>query len=143
MVDTLAGNCQTARHLKRPALALAICGDAAQAEKLAAEASKVFPNGTIWNTVQLPAIRAAIASTHISDTTVEAVGYTHRILPAVLVLLVGVAGQSDGASTVRAATLRRPQRANVGIVWKLRWLATRVRREASSAKHIRRHHRAI
>jgi len=61
LVDTLAGNCQTARHLKRPALALAICGDAAQAEKLAAEASKVFPNGTIWNTVQLPAIRAAIA----------------------------------------------------------------------------------
>lgn len=61
LVDALAGNCQTARHLKRPALALAICGDAAQAEKLAAETSKVFPNGTIWNTVQLPAIRAAIA----------------------------------------------------------------------------------
>ena len=61
LVDALAGNCQAARHLKRPALALAICGDAAQAEKLAAETSKVFPNGTIWNTVQLPAIRAAIA----------------------------------------------------------------------------------
>jgi tetratricopeptide (TPR) repeat protein len=61
LVDTLAGNCRTTRHLSRPALALAICGDAAQAEKLAAETSKVFPNGTIWNTVQLPAIRAAIA----------------------------------------------------------------------------------
>jgi tetratricopeptide (TPR) repeat protein len=61
LVDTLAGNCQTTRHLKRPALALAICGDAVQAEKLAAETSKVFPIGTIWNTVQLPAIRAAIA----------------------------------------------------------------------------------
>ena len=59
--DALAGNCQTARRLGRPALALAMCGDAAQAEKLAAETSKLFPNGTIWNAVQLPEIRAAIA----------------------------------------------------------------------------------
>jgi tetratricopeptide (TPR) repeat protein len=57
----LSGNCQTARRLGRPALALAMCGDAAQAEKLAAETSKLFPNGTIWNAVQLPEIRAAIA----------------------------------------------------------------------------------
>jgi len=61
LVDTLAGNCQTARRLGRPALALAMCGDAARAEKLAAETSKLAPNGTIWNAVQLPAIRAAIA----------------------------------------------------------------------------------
>jgi eukaryotic-like serine/threonine-protein kinase len=59
--DALSGNCQTARRLGRPALALAMCGDAAQAEKLAAETSKVFPDGTIWNAVQLPEIRAAIA----------------------------------------------------------------------------------
>ena len=59
--DALSGNCQTARRLGRPALALALCGDAAQAEKLAAETSKLFPNGTIWNAVQLPEIRAAIA----------------------------------------------------------------------------------
>ena len=59
--DALSGNCQTARRLGRPALALAMCGDAAQAEKLAAETSKVFPDGTIWNAVQLPGIRAAIA----------------------------------------------------------------------------------
>jgi eukaryotic-like serine/threonine-protein kinase len=59
--DALAGNCQTARRLGRPALALALCGDAAQAEKLAAETSKLFPNGTIWNAVQLPEIRAAMA----------------------------------------------------------------------------------
>jgi tetratricopeptide (TPR) repeat protein len=38
-----------------------MCGDAAQAEKLAAETSKLFPNGTIWNAVQLPEIRAAMA----------------------------------------------------------------------------------
>ena len=59
--DALSGNCQTVRRLGRPALALAMCGDAAQAEKLAAETSKLFPNGTIWNAVQLPGIRAAIA----------------------------------------------------------------------------------
>lgn len=34
------------------------CG---RAEKLATETSKLFPNGTIWNGVQLPGIRAAIA----------------------------------------------------------------------------------
>ncbi len=59
--DALSGNCQTARRLERSALALAMCGDAAQAEKPAAGASKLFPNGTLWNAVQLPAIRAAIA----------------------------------------------------------------------------------
>ena len=58
--DALAGNCGTAHHLGRPALALALCGDAAGAEKLAAETSKLLPNGTIWNAVQLPGIRAAI-----------------------------------------------------------------------------------
>jgi serine/threonine protein kinase len=59
--DALSANCQTVRRLGRSALALAMCGDAAQAEKLAAETSKLFPNGTIWNAVQLPEIRAAIA----------------------------------------------------------------------------------
>jgi eukaryotic-like serine/threonine-protein kinase len=59
--DALSGNCQTVRRLGRPALALAMCGDAAQAEKLAAETSNLFPNGTLWNAVNLPAIRAAIA----------------------------------------------------------------------------------
>jgi tetratricopeptide (TPR) repeat protein/predicted Ser/Thr protein kinase len=59
--DALSGNCQTVRRLGRPALALAMCGDAAEAEKLAAETSKIFPNGTIWNAVQLPEIRAAMA----------------------------------------------------------------------------------
>jgi tetratricopeptide (TPR) repeat protein len=59
--DALSGNCQTVRRLGRSALALAMCGDAAKAEKLAAETSKLYPNGTIWNAVQLPGIRAAIA----------------------------------------------------------------------------------
>jgi serine/threonine protein kinase/tetratricopeptide (TPR) repeat protein len=59
--DALSGNCQTARRLGRPAVALAMCGDVAQAEKLAGETSKLYPRGTIWNAVQLPAIRAAIA----------------------------------------------------------------------------------
>jgi eukaryotic-like serine/threonine-protein kinase len=58
--DALSGNCGTAHHLGRPALALALCGDAIGAEKLAAETSKRLPNGVIWNAVQLPEIRAAI-----------------------------------------------------------------------------------
>jgi tetratricopeptide (TPR) repeat protein/predicted Ser/Thr protein kinase len=59
--DALAGNCQATHRLGRPALALALCGDSNQAEKLAAQTSKVSSNETIWNAVQLPAIRAAIA----------------------------------------------------------------------------------
>ena len=59
--DALSGNCQTVRRLGRPAPALALCGDPARAEKLAAETSKLFPNGTIWNAVQLPEIRGAVA----------------------------------------------------------------------------------
>jgi eukaryotic-like serine/threonine-protein kinase len=58
--DALSDNCGTARQLGRPALALAICGDASQAERIAGETSRLFPNGTLWNTVQLPGIRAAI-----------------------------------------------------------------------------------
>lgn len=59
--DALSGNCQIVRRLGRPALALAICGETAQAEKLAAETSKALPNATIWNAVQLPEIQAMIA----------------------------------------------------------------------------------
>jgi eukaryotic-like serine/threonine-protein kinase len=59
--DAMSSNCQTVRQLGRPALALATCGDAAQAEKRVGETSKLFPNGPLWNAVQLPAIRAAIA----------------------------------------------------------------------------------
>ncbi len=58
--EALSGNCGTVRRLGRPALAMALCGDTAKAEKLALETSKRFPNGTIWNLVQLPGIRAAI-----------------------------------------------------------------------------------
>ena len=58
--DALFGDCATVHHLDRPALALALCGDAAGAEKIAAETSKDLPNGTLWNAVQLPGIRAAI-----------------------------------------------------------------------------------
>jgi serine/threonine protein kinase/tetratricopeptide (TPR) repeat protein len=58
--DALSGNCRTAHQLGRPALPLAMCGDTAQAEKLAGETSKLFPNGTVWNAVQLPEVRAAI-----------------------------------------------------------------------------------
>jgi DNA-binding winged helix-turn-helix (wHTH) protein/tetratricopeptide (TPR) repeat protein len=58
--DALSGNCGTARRLGRPALTLALCGDVTGAEKLATETSNRFPNGTLWNAVQLPEICAAI-----------------------------------------------------------------------------------
>jgi tetratricopeptide (TPR) repeat protein len=58
--DALSGNCRTARQLRRPALALAMCGDASEAEELAGKTTRLFPNGVLWNTVHLPTIRAAI-----------------------------------------------------------------------------------
>jgi predicted Zn-dependent protease len=60
LADALSGNCHTVGRRGRPALALALCGDASAAGKLAGEMSKSSPKGTIWNAVQLPAIRAAI-----------------------------------------------------------------------------------
>jgi hypothetical protein len=59
--DALSGRCGAARRLGRPALALALCGYTADAEKLAAQTSRRYPNGTIWNAVQLPEIEAIIA----------------------------------------------------------------------------------
>ena len=59
--DALAGNCESSRRLGRPALALAMCGETSDAEKLAAETSKLSPNAMIWNAVQLPEIQAMIA----------------------------------------------------------------------------------
>jgi hypothetical protein len=59
--DAFSGNCQTARRLGRSVLALAVCGDATRAERLAAETAERFPDGTIWNAVQLPEIHATIA----------------------------------------------------------------------------------
>lgn len=60
LADALIGSCQSVRKLGGPAFGLALCGDTAQAEKLAVEGSRRFPNGTLWNAVQLPEIRAAI-----------------------------------------------------------------------------------
>ncbi|MGD0890077.1 MAG: tetratricopeptide repeat protein [Terracidiphilus sp.] len=60
LADAFSGDCETVHHLRRPALALAMCGSVASAENLAVETSRLYPNGIIWNTVQLPGIRAAI-----------------------------------------------------------------------------------
>ena len=58
--DALAGNCQSTPQLRRSALALTMCGETAKAEEIAAATSRLFPNGTIWNAVQLPEIEAMI-----------------------------------------------------------------------------------
>jgi predicted Zn-dependent protease len=53
-------DCRTPRRVMRPALPLALCGDSAAAIRLMEKTSEALPNGTIWNAVQKPAIRAAI-----------------------------------------------------------------------------------
>ena len=55
----LSGNCRTTHRLGRPALALALCGDTAQAEKVAMQTLQDPLRETNWNTVQLPEIHAA------------------------------------------------------------------------------------
>jgi len=60
LADALIGNCQSVHGLGRPPLGLAICGDMANAGKFAADQSKLFPNGTLWNGVRLPELRAAM-----------------------------------------------------------------------------------
>jgi hypothetical protein len=62
--EAMSGDCSAAHRLGRPALALAFCGDTVGAERLIAETSKRLPNGLIWNTVQMPAIRAALELRH-------------------------------------------------------------------------------
>jgi hypothetical protein len=59
LAEAAVGNCQAATRAGRPALALALCGDAVGAGKLAAAKTKQQPNGTLWNAVQLPAIHVA------------------------------------------------------------------------------------
>jgi hypothetical protein len=60
LADALIGKCQTVHDLGRPPLALALCGDMAKAGKFATDQSKLFPNGTLWNGVRLPDLRAAM-----------------------------------------------------------------------------------
>jgi hypothetical protein len=124
LVDTLAGNCQTARRLKRPALALAICGDAVQAQKLAAETSRAFPNGTIWNTVQLPAIRAAIALSNnqpekVLELLASAVPYERAYLEPVYLRGLAYLRLHKGAEAV--AEFRKIAD-HKGINWGATWL---------------------
>jgi len=59
--EALYGTCHGVGRAGRPALALAMCGETAAAERLVAETSKLVPNGTLWNAVHRPAILAASA----------------------------------------------------------------------------------
>ncbi len=61
LADALVGDCRSVKSLGRPAFALGLCGDVSGAEKFIADQSRLFPNGTLWNAVQQPEIRAAIA----------------------------------------------------------------------------------
>jgi eukaryotic-like serine/threonine-protein kinase len=83
--DALAGNCQSSRRLGRPALALAVCGETTEAEKLTAETSRLFPNGTIWNAVQLPEIEAMIEPAKGIERLVSASPYERAYPDAIYV----------------------------------------------------------
>jgi predicted Zn-dependent protease len=48
----------------RAALALALCGEAAQAQRLVDESAKQYPKNTLLNGLRLPMIRAAIELQH-------------------------------------------------------------------------------
>jgi predicted Zn-dependent protease len=84
--EALVGNCEAVRSRARAAilpeqapadtltaaLPLALCGDAAAAQKAADETSKRYPLHTLWNAVHLPSIRAAIElSRNQPDKAVE------------------------------------------------------------------------
>jgi len=121
--DALSGNCQTVRRLGRPALALAICGEAAPAEKLAAGNSKLFPNGTIWNEVQLPEIQAAIALNRLQpEQSVQklqsAAPYERAFLEAVYLRGRAYLGMRRGAE---AAAEFRKIADHKGINWASDW----------------------
>jgi tetratricopeptide (TPR) repeat protein len=60
LAAALDGDCQPTRGILRPALALALCGDSTAASAFIDKTSKALPQGSIWNAVQMPAIRAAI-----------------------------------------------------------------------------------
>ena len=125
--DALAGNCQTARHLGRPALALVMCGDAAPAEKLAAETSKLFPNGTIWNAVQLPGIHAAIALNRDQpgrsvELLTSASPYERSYLEAIYLRGLGYLGLHKGAeATAEFEKIVDHKGTNWGATWVHPW----------------------
>jgi eukaryotic-like serine/threonine-protein kinase len=121
--DALSGNCETARGLGRPAIALAFCGDASAAEKLATETSKLFPNGTIWNGVQLPTIRAAI-ELHLGepeksvDLLVPALPYERSYLEASYVRGLAYLSLRKGAEAVSEfQKIVNHKGANWGATW--------------------------
>lgn len=57
--EALRGNCGPARMGPNP-LALALCSDAAQVEAVTDAATKRQPLSTLWNSIRLPIIRAAM-----------------------------------------------------------------------------------
>jgi tetratricopeptide (TPR) repeat protein len=121
--DALLGNCESVRRLGRPALALAICGDSDRAEKLAAETSKLFPNGTFWNAVGLPGIRAAVAlqrnqPAESVERLLAAKSYESAYLEVMYLRGLAYLRQNKGAE---AATEFQKIVGNKGASWGLGW----------------------
>jgi eukaryotic-like serine/threonine-protein kinase len=102
---------------------MAMCGEAAAAEKLAAETSKALPNGTIWNAVQLPEIQAMIAlhrdeSARSAELLTSATPYEHAYPDAIYARGLAYLGMHKGAEA--AAELQKivdHKGANWGATW--------------------------
>jgi tetratricopeptide (TPR) repeat protein/predicted Ser/Thr protein kinase len=109
LAEAATGNCRSVTRMRGPGLALALCGDATGAERLAAATSRQQPNRTLWNAVQLPAIRAAIDvksgdPEKVFDALAPATSY-ERASPEVLYLRA-VAEEALGKPAEAAAEYR-------------------------------------
>jgi eukaryotic-like serine/threonine-protein kinase len=109
LADAIVGDCRRAGSNKS-ALAAAMCGDDARAEGLAAESAARFPTGTLWNGVELPAVRAAAAlAAHQPLKAIELLANAtpyERAFPEVRYLR-GLAFLMLGRGTDAAAAFRR------------------------------------
>ena len=125
VAEAATGNCQSVARTGRPALALALCGDAAGAEKLAAATSRQQPNGTLWNAAHLPAIRAAIHikighPEKVSDDLAPATSY-ERVSPEAPYLRA-IAADASGKPAEAEAEYRKlldHPGANLGVFYAL------------------------
>lgn len=125
LADALVGDCRRAGNMKS-ALAAAICGDGARAERLATESAERIPNGTLWNAVQLPAVRAAAAlAGHQPSRAVELLATAtpyERAFPEVTYLR-GLAFLALGRGRDAAAAFRRILD-DKGTAWDLDYAST-------------------
>jgi tetratricopeptide (TPR) repeat protein len=110
----------------QPALAAALCGNGARAEKIVADSPRRAADGTLWNAVELPAVRAAGAITvHQPSKAIELLATAapyERAFPEIAYLR-GLAHLALGRGTEAAAAFRRIVD-DKGTAWDLDYAST-------------------